>query len=585
MQSQITNFINFKVNLPVFTQPLISNRNRLEGVPRTDEFTKSLRAEIADPLWLLCRQWQMGEFEGEDAATACQAKILAEHQQPEMIQFNEGQPVNYNSNEFPLETLIENEPVRPDYYLSLQMGRQFFKLMNEAGLSAHKKAFTIAYKIAEIIDPEDNEGIYLSQSTAGVFPDGYKIMEDIRDNKFESFVKGIAGIAASDIDKFIQSISSQFTNWFNNLYQLPTPGQVAWRPDRMEYNFELDLPHIENGTIASLEAKEYSSGRIDWSTFDENIKLVQVPEEPADAPLVSETDNFEEIVQSFIPTPLQYAGMPNPRFWQMENSRVDFGKIQTGTSGLLSILLAEYGLTYSNDWFVLPYQLKFNTLCEVKCIMVTDVFGQNILIEPTFKDPEMNWHEFACFRHTEKQNRTSPRNRFYLPSSVLKNQQSEPLEKVNFMRDEMANMVWAIESIVPSAAGGNRRITTNATRYDQDFVAADPEAKIRYLIGTNLPKNWIPFIPVHKEGSLQEIRLQRAKIPNAPPPASQLLTEQQPVHFIEEEEVPRAGVIVSRMYKRTRWLNGKTYLWIGRSKTVGRGEGWSGLMFDQILPV
>jgi hypothetical protein len=583
MQAQVANFHNFKVNLPVFTQPLISNRNRLEGVPRTDEFTRSLRAEIADPLWLLCRQWQLGEFEGEDAATACQAKILSEHQQPEMIHFNEGEPVNYNADQFPLETIVESEPLKNDYYLSLQMGRQFFKLMNEAGLSAHRKAFIGNYSIAENIDPDDNEGIYLSQSTAGAFPDGYKIMEDITNNKWEAFVKSIAGITAADIDQFTKSIAPQFINWFTNLYHLPAPGRSAWRPDRMEYNFELDLPHIEDKTKAYLEAKEYSSGRIDWLTFDENSKPAQ--DNTTDAAAGNETDNFEEIVQSFIPTPLQYAGMPKPRFWEMENSQVDFGKIQTGTSGLLSILLTEYGLTYSNDWFVLPYQLKFNTLCEVKCIMVTDVFGQNILIEPTFKDPEMNWHEFACFRHTEIQNRTSPRNRFYLPSSVLKNQQSEPLEKVNFMRDEMANMVWAIESMVPSAAGGNRRIKSDLTRYGQDFVPVDPEAKIRYLIGTSVPKNWIPFIPVHKEGSQQEIRLQRAKIPNAPPAVSQLLTEQQPVHFIEEEEVPRAGVIVTRMYKRTRWLNGKTYLWIARTKTVGRGEGWSGLMFDQILPV
>lgn len=577
MLSQIANFHEFKLDLPVYTKPLISNRNRLEGVPRTDEFTRSLRAEIADPLWMLCRQWQLGEFEGEDAATACQAKILAEHQQPEMIHFNDGPSVAYNADKFPLETIVECELIRHDYYLCLQMGRQFRKLMNEAGLSAHGKAFADAYLIAEHIDPEDNEAVYLSQSTSGVFPDGYKIMQDIADNKFEPFVKSIPGVSVADIDKFTNSISPQFTNWYNNLYHLPTPGQAAWRQDRMEYNFKLDLPHKEERTKAYLEAKEYSSGRIDWLTFDENMGIATAEGDAA--------DNFEEVVQSFIPTPLQYAGMPNPRFWQMENSRVDFGKIQTGTSGLLSILLTEYGLTYSNDWFVLPYQLKFNTLCEVKCIMVTDVFGQNILVEPTFKDPEVNWHEFACFRHTEKQNRTSPRNRFYLASSVLKHQQSEPLEKVNFMRDEMANMVWAIESIVPSGAGGNRRVKSDLARYEQNFVPADPDAKIRYLIGTSVPKNWIPFIPVHKEGSQQEIRLQRAKIPNAPPPVSQLLTEQQPVHFIEEEEVPRAGVIVSRMYKRTRWLNGQTYLWIGRNKTIGRGEGWSGLMFDQILTV
>ncbi len=577
MQLKVTKLSEFKFSQAIFTKPLISNRNRLEGVPRTDEFTKSLRAGIADPLWMLCRQWQLGEFEGEDAATACQAKILAEHQQPQLIHLDVGPAMKYDAGQFPLETVVESEPVKRNYYLCIQMGRQFLKLMSASGLDSHKQSINDAYLISESIDPDDNEAIYLSQSASGIFPDGFKIMEDIGNGNFETVVKNINGISQSDIATFTKTVVPQFTNWYNNLYHQPPSGQTAWRSDRMEYNFELDLPHKEDGLQSFLEAKEYASGRIDWSTFDENIEKAH-EEETAD-------DNFEEVVQGFIPTQLQYAGMPNPRFWQMENSRVDFGKIQTGTSGLLSLLLAEYGLSYSNDWFVLPYQLKINTLCEVKCIMVTDVFGQNILVEPTFKDPEMNWHEFACFRHTEIQNRTSPRNRFYLPPSVLKHQQSEPLERVNFIRDEMANMVWAIESMVPSGAGGNRRIKSSLTRYDRDFVAADPEAKIRYLIGTSVPKNWIPFIPVHKEDSQQEIRLQRAKIPNAPLPESLLLTEQQPVHFIEEEEVPRAGVIVTRMYKRTRWLNGKTYLWIARNKTIGKGEGWSGLMFDQILSV
>jgi len=64
-----------------------------------------------------------------------------------------------------------------------------------------------------------------------------------------------------------------------------------------------------------------------------------------------------------------------------------------------------------------------------------------------------------------------------------------------------------------------------------------------------------------------------------------LLREHQPVHFIEEEEVPRAGVIVNRTFKRTRWIDGKTILWVGRTKNTGRGEGWSGLMFDRLLPI
>ena len=42
--------------------------NRLEGRPRSADFERSLRAEVRDPLWFLTRQWQFGEFEGEDAA-------------------------------------------------------------------------------------------------------------------------------------------------------------------------------------------------------------------------------------------------------------------------------------------------------------------------------------------------------------------------------------------------------------------------------------------------------------------------------------------------------------------------------------
>ncbi|MFT4094004.1 MAG: hypothetical protein QM640_10215 [Niabella sp.] len=583
MAIELTSFSKYKVsvaaNLPdyIFTKPLISNRNRLEGLPRTDEFDRSLRAEIADPLWMLCRQWQFGEFQGEDAATAFQAKILAEHQQPEIIHFNEGTPAPFNAAQNPLEPIVESETLKPDYYLCLQMGRQFLKLLDAAGLSVFKDAFTGNYPIAESINANDKEAIYLSQCTGGAFPNGFKIMEEINNGSFGTFVKTLPSVTDADIDTINKDISGQFIQWYTHLYHLPSTGQPAWRPDRMEYNFAMELPLIEGRQKTRLEANEYASGKIDWLSFDENTTIA--------TPGNTTQDNFAEVVQSFIPTPLQYAGMPHPRFWQMEDSRVDFGKIQTGTSGLLSILLAEYGLTYSNDWFVLPYLLKTNTFCEVKEIMVTDIFGQNILIEPTFKDPEMNWHEFACFRHTEIQNNTLSRNRFYLAPSALKLQQSEPLEKINFMRDEMTNMVWAIESIVPSGAGGSRQIKSSLTRYDQNFVPADPEAKIRYLLGTSVPENWIPFIPVHKETSEQEIRLQRARIPNAPLPTGSILTEQQPVHFIEEEEVPRAGVIVTRTYKRTRWLNGKTYLWIGRTKTTGKGEGWSGLMFDQILSV
>ncbi|GAB3218048.1 hypothetical protein J0A67_01855 [Algoriphagus aestuariicola] len=560
-----------------FFEPFISNRNRLEGLPRQAEFEKSLRAETADPMWMLTRQWQLGEFQGEDAGTACQAKILTEEQAPRVLIFGKQGSKAYDAFASPLEPEVESEAVEVNLHLQVQMGRQFLRILAENGQSSLKEVFLGKYPLDTSPKAEDREGLLFAQTVNGRFPDGHAILRDIQSGAYADWVNSDAEFDDSDRLVLTKAVPSLFETWFKKLYHQIESGQNAWIPDRMEYNFSLEMPQAEGGKTVVLEADQYASGKLEWSSFDENLRSSSAG--------VEQPDQLKVGVQTFIPAPLQYSGIPNPRFWQMEDGQIDFAKIQVGTTGLLSMLLTEYGITYSNDWFVLPYPMKINSYCEVKNILVTDVFGQHILIEPTFTDPEVAWHEFAVFRHTERQNLQSPRNRFYLAPSILKLQQSEPLEKVNFMRDEMTNMVWAIENTVPSNAGGGREVKLNRPRFDPLEAPDNPESKIRYLAGTTVPENWIPFIPVHKSGSEKEIRLQRAKIPNAPAPQSLLLKEHQPVHFIEEEEVPRAGVIVKRTFKRTRWIDGKTILWVGRTKTTGRGEGWSGLMFDRLLPI
>jgi hypothetical protein len=52
--------------------------------------------------------------------------------------------------------------------------------------------------------------------------------------------------------------------------------------------------------------------------------------------------------------------------------------------------------------------------------------------------------------------------------------------------------------------------------------------------------------------------------------------------ILREEEVPREGARVTRAYQLARWFDGTTFLWLGRRKAVGRGEGSSGLRFDVV---
>ncbi|MCC6397444.1 MAG: hypothetical protein IT282_10530 [Bacteroidetes bacterium] len=48
--------------------------------------------------------------------------------------------------------------------------------------------------------------------------------------------------------------------------------------------------------------------------------------------------------------------------------------------------------------------------------------------------------------------------------------------------------------------------------------------------------------------------------------------------------MPRAGVRVRQSFQRTRWYGGKVVTWLGVQKQAGRGEGASGLAFDQLVP-
>jgi hypothetical protein len=186
-------------------------------------------------------------------------------------------------------------------------------------------------------------------------------------------------------------------------------------------------------------------------------------------------------------------------------------------------------------------------------------------------------------------------------------QESAPIEKVILARDEMTNVVWGVEERIPGIGGNGIDGYEAATVLSNYFLQQAPEggiepatneAKIRYLLGSSVPENWIPFIARHKPGSNRMIRLQRAAIPrltDALPdsriePRGRLLRtgldglEVREAYFLHEEEVPRAGVIVTRSFQRARWFDGKVYTWIGRRKQTGRGQSASGLEFDQTVP-
>lgn len=554
--------------------PSITVYNRLEPTPRTLDFDRSLRAEVRDAMWMLTRQWQFGEFKGEDAATAVTTKILGGHTIINTVHFPDDNKFAYDGT-IPLETVVEGELITKNLGLAVQMARYFIKLIkSHSDFSDRLNRLLIEYPLDYIPEKNDTEGNQLLNTISGKIFDGFSFYEAI-----------VNDTVPDEISNIHLSEMEEFKNWYKrNYYQPENTTNKSWKPSQLEYQFAVSSSSQET-TSKKLNADHYAGGHLDWYSFDIN-------QPPSPTSLTVPNDLVSENLQSYIPVPLTFRGMPHPRFWMMEERVTDFGKIDTTPTGLLHLLLAEFGLTCSNDWFMLPYQLSINTFCEIKGILVKDVFGEYTLVRPAGSGTENQWQRWAMFHHTMSDSAsTLNTNSFYLVPSLSKSLEAPRLEQINFVRDEMANMVWAVENIVASQLGkgvsGDEMAlpdddTDSTTTITTSTTESPDTTSIRYVLGTTVPHNWIPFIPRQIKNDSPEIHFQRAQFPGGKGALTAILKEKAPPYFIDEEILGSWGLLVSRSFQSTRFINGSTWLWIGRRKEAGKGEGWSNLKFDQI---
>ncbi len=563
-----------KILVQKYSKPSVNTWNRLESSPRQTNFHRGLKAEIHDAMWMLTRQWQFGEFQGEDAGSPVSARVTGFHRTPDTFILSENQSFPYNAD-IPLEAMVEREVVQPILFLRVQMGRMWRKLLKSAEISQAYPFFLAAFPLPDYSNDDEEKSRNFYSLASGKIVDGYALYQKIQDD-LPGFIDLLedSELEISIKNQINPGVIRTFKEWYERLFFQPTDENSAWQPERMEYEFKLDIDK-NNGNETFLKADDYVGGRLEWKDFD----FVHNIEDRNDT---GEFSSGTQKTDVFLPSMVTFKGMPHPRFWQMEEGNLDFGKIEKSPAGLVGLLLAEYGLTYSNDWFLLPYKQKINSLCSVEGIVVTDVFGHRHFVGPSRTTTDTDWHNFALFHLTQNGNQIADNQIFYLPPVVGAKIESPPIERVFFMRDEMANLVWAIEDIVPSECSGGKKVLVGERINEPDNEEESNEEAWKYTLGTTVPKNWIPFIAVHKKDSQSEIRLQRARMPNAQNPQSQLLQEIQPVHFVEENEVPRSGVIIERTIHRTRWLDGRTYCWVGRQKRTGRGEGSSELVFDRL---
>ena len=179
-------------------QPAIVTWNRLEGRSRKKDFDRSLKAEVRDPLWMICRQWQFGECRAEDAGSAMKAKVQLDTGRIDRYS-PIGEPARAYDDRIPLEVRVEREPVPMTLATRVQIGRHWSKLLgsmwDEEDVQA---AYLEKYSIDPPTDAEraarlnsDHKALAYHSAVAGRVVDGEQLLDDINSGEHETFINGL----------------------------------------------------------------------------------------------------------------------------------------------------------------------------------------------------------------------------------------------------------------------------------------------------------------------------------------------------------------------------------------------------------
>ena len=119
------------------------------------------------------------------------------------------------------------------------------------------------------------------------------------------------------------------------------------------------------------------------------------------------------------------------------------------------MVLIEFALIYGNDHFVIPVDLDVGSVCQIRSLVVTDSFGERTLVRSA-RDVDGPPEPGRCSSSRRigamGRQRQPPTSSWSCPA-LGQSLRGDEIEDVLLIRDEMANMAWAVERSVEGAAG------------------------------------------------------------------------------------------------------------------------------------
>ncbi|GAB2892343.1 hypothetical protein GCM10027074_70620 [Streptomyces deserti] len=517
---------------------------RLEPGHRAQDVEAGLAARVHDPLWLLTRQWQFGEFTAQDAGSPAVVRMSGSSAPIDAWRpAGAADWVPYDPRLGPLDGQIEDEPIQVDERLRAEGGAALLRMCDDAGVLTAAITALAPHRLRAGAPEASLVGLLDDR-----LPDAVSVAAALD-----------AGTFDSGPDARLGEVAAGWRRWWAT--QLAERGPDCFDPHRLEYAVELST----GGTV--LRAEEYQGDGLDWYSLDvhSDPDIEAAPQGPRHA-----------FTEEGLPSTVRYGGLPADRFWEMEDAWVDLGAAEVSTLDTGRLLLISFATVYGNDWFLVPLEVPTASLTVLDQLLVRDVFGRHHLVRRAGRD-DPSWSMFTV--HSPDPDHPAASGLLILPTE--RGQMGQSLEHVVLARDELANGAWAVQHHYTDGRGelvDRRDRWARSAPLVPDTVGELPA----YTVQTVVPDYWFPLVPEPVRADQIRFRLVTLTGPGLDSRAEgRLIT---PGLWLHEEEVPRDGVHVTRRPVLARWFDGSWHTWVRREKAPGTGESSSGLAFDTVRP-
>jgi hypothetical protein len=492
---------------------------RIETRTPEADLDRGFRSEIADPAWFLGKQWQMGEHQGEDASSPSGIQVAYRQVPIDPLLGDK----RMDPRQVPPEAIVESEP--EDWWTPgrrIQLGA----------------AFAAAEDLPAVDDVGADPGMLLEDLP---FPydrlngHGYDGLALFRANP------GHAVFAAAP----------------------PKEPDDLWNPAELAYQTSFSAGGV------GLKLERHDGGFIDWYAVDASAQL------PPGSGVAGK--------MSVIPTRMQYPGSPHPRWWQIENARVDIGGYPPDRGHFATMLLVDLLVSHSDDWFTFPLDTEIGVLVQLDKVVVRDAFDDTYELKPP-----ANWRLFAV--------RGLADTALLLWPTVTSPLSGIVLEEVVLGIDEDANLLWAVEVRANGRDLPTEGLETPAAGDLKGIMDGSAPPSYRFSPVRGVRRYWHPYPIDEAHARRRFVQGRMADLSSTPPdlmpepevillrdvanyaedPANQV----EPVHWIEPATVPTDGLRLRRKWMLARETNGQPRLWIQRERLPLLAPPTSGLHFD-----